>query len=240
MSGMEDRVKVHPGPQQMFEQYGIEDEILRACEKRVDLVSGGSLVIETVEALTAIDVNTGRFDNASDLERIAFLTNREAAEEAARQIRLRNISGLIVVDFIHMEDGKNWAEVLEVFKNVANRDRNPTRILGVTEAGLVEVTRRRRREPLLNTMTEICQSCGGVGRVKSLGAISIEILRALRREAGVTPPGGLVVYAADNVANSLENNFGVQVDEIEDDFGRTIHLRSDEEYIGDNYDIVVE
>ncbi|MEC7489887.1 MAG: ribonuclease E/G [Pseudomonadota bacterium] len=240
MSGMEDRVKIHTGPQQMFEQFGIEDEIVRACERRVDLASGGGLVIETVEALTAIDVNTGRFDNASDLERVAFLTNCEAAEESARQIRLRNISGLIVVDFIHMEEGENWNKVLELFEKVANRDRNPTRILGVTEAGLVEVTRRRRREPLLNTMTHVCQSCGGIGRVKSLGAISIEILRALRREASITPPGELVVYAADNVANSLENNFGVQVDEIEDDFGRTIHLRSDEEYIGDNYDIVVE
>jgi ribonuclease G len=224
MPGMADRVRLHAGTQQMFEQYGIEEEIDRACERRIDLISGGSLVIETVEALTAIDVNSGRFEGATDLE----------------QIRLRNISGLIVVDFIHMEDNDNWDKIVEILDGVVSRDRNPTRVLGVTEAGLVEVTRRRRREPLERTMTDICRACGGVGRIKSVDAASIEILRALQREARVTPPGEIVLYAAEDIVDSLENNFGEMVDAVEDESGRTITLRADNEYGRENYDIVVE
>ena len=239
MPGMAERVKPHSGPQQMFEQYGIEEEIERACSRRVDMISGGSLVIETTEALTSIDVNSGRFDGGADLEQMAYRTNCEAAEEAARQIRLRNISGLIVVDFIQMEDDENWDEILGLMESVTGKDRNPTRILGVTEAGLVEVTRRRRREPLLHTMTEICAACGGLGRIKSVDAVSIEILRALQRESSVAPPGEIVLYAAEDVVDSLENGFGVLVDGIEDDNGRTIILRADGEYGRENYDIVV-
>ncbi|NBP72926.1 MAG: Rne/Rng family ribonuclease, partial [Alphaproteobacteria bacterium] len=240
MPGMAERVTLHSGPQLMFEQYGIEEEIERACSPRIDMMSGGSLVIESTEALTSIDVNSGRFEGASDLEQMAYRTNCEAAEETARQIRLRNISGLIVVDFIHMENDGNWDEILRLMEGVTGRDRNPTRILGVTEAGLVEVTRRRRRAPLLHTMTEICAACGGLGRVKSVDAVSIEILRALQRESRVSPPGDIVLYAAEDVVDSLENGFGVLVDGIEDDTGRTIILRSDDEYGRENYDIVVE
>ena len=240
MPGMAERVNLHTGPQQMFEQYGIEEEIELACSRRVDLISGGSLVIEGTEALTSIDVNSGRFDGASDLEQMAYRTNCEAAVEAARQIRLRNVSGLIAVDFIHMENDGNWDEILDLMEGVTSRDRNPTRILGVTEAGLVEVTRRRRREPLLHTMTEICPTCVGLGRIKSVDAVSIEILRALQRESRVTPPGEIVLYAAEEVVDSLENGFGVLVDGIEDETGRTIVLRSHEEYGRESYDIVVE
>lgn len=240
MPGMAERVKLHTGPQQMFEQYGIEEEIERACQRRVALPSGGGLVVETVEALTSIDVNSGRFDAASDLEQMALRTNCEAAAEAARQIRLRNISGLIVIDFIHMEDDDNWAEIIDILDGVTGADRNPTRVLGVTEAGLVEITRRRRREPLLHTMTEICKSCGGAGRIKSVEAVSIEILRALKREARVVPPGEIVLYAANDVVASLENDYGELVDGVEDDTGRTIELRADKEYGRENYDVVVE
>ena len=238
MPGMADRVKLHSGPEEMFEQYGIEEEVSRTGEQHVDLISGGSLVIESLEALTAIDVNSGRFDSADDHEQNAFLTNCEAAREAARQIRLRNISGLIVVDFIHMEETKHWNEVIETFENVSARDRNPTRVLGVTNAGLVEVTRRRRREPLLNTMTQTCETCGGAGRVRSMETISIEILRSLGREARVAGPGELVVYASEGVIDLLENTYGIEVDAIEDEWGRTIVLRADNDYERDRFDIV--
>jgi ribonuclease G len=198
------------------------------------------LVIETTEALTSIDVNSGRFDAASDLEQMALRTNSEAAKEAARQIRLRNLSGLIVIDLIHMESDAHWNAVIDILDDVTGRDRNPTRVLGVTEAGLVEITRRRRREPLLHTMTEICKACGGAGRVKSLDAASIDILRALKREAGVVPPGEIVVYAAPDVIDSLEADYGELVDGVEDETGRSIDLRADNEYGRDNFDIVVE
>lgn len=240
MPGMAEKVKLHTGPQQMFEQFGIEEEIERACQRRVDLPSGGGLVVETTEALTAIDVNSGRFDAASDLEQMALRTNCEAAAEVARQIRLRNISGLIAIDFIHMEEDDNWAEIIDILDEITGTDRNPTRVLGVTEAGLVEITRRRRREPLLHTMTEICKTCGGAGRIASLEAVSIEILRALKREARVVPPGEIVLYAANDVVNSLENDFGELVDGVEDETGRTIVLRAGQDYGRENYDVVVE
>ena len=240
MPGMAERVAFHSGPAQMFEQYGIEEEIERACRRRVDLPSGGGLIVETTEALTSIDVNSGRYDAASDLEQMALRTNVEGAQEAARQMRLRNLSGLIVIDFIQMESDESWNAVIEVLDNVTGRDRNPTRVLGVTEAGLVEITRRRRREPLLNIMTEICRTCGGLGRVKSIDAASIDILRALKREARVVPPGEIVVYAAPDVVNSLESDYGELVDRVEDETGRSIDLRSDDEYSRENYDIVVE
>jgi len=149
-------------------------------------------------------------------------------------------SYVLEFDFIHMENDDNWAEIIDILDNVTGRDRNPTRVLGVTEAGLVEITRRRRREPLLHTMTEICKACGGVGRIKSLDAISIEILRLLKREARVVPPGEMVLYAANDVVMSLENDYGELVDGVEDDTGRTIHLRADRDYARENYDIVVE
>lgn len=240
MPGMAERVTLHSGPQQMFEQYGIEEEIERACKRRVDLPSGGGLVIESTEALTSIDVNSGRFDAASDLEQMALRTNSEAAKEAARHIRLRNLSGLIVIDLIHMESDGHWNTVIDVLDDVTGRDRNPTRVLGVTEAGLVEITRRRRREPLLHTMTENCKACGGAGRVKSLDAASIDILRALKHEAGVAPPGEIVVFAAPDAVESLEADYGELVDGIEDETGRSIDLRADKEYGRENYDIVVE
>ncbi|MAI49041.1 MAG: hypothetical protein CBB92_07650 [Flammeovirgaceae bacterium TMED32] len=240
MPGMAERVALHSGPTQMFEQYGIDEEIERVCSRHVDLPSGGELVVETTEALTSIDVNSGRFDAASDFEQMALRTNLEAGQEAARQIRLRNLSGLIVIDLIQMERDESWNAVIEVLDDVTGRDRNPTRVLGVTEAGLLEITRRRRREPLLNTMTEICRTCGGAGRVKSLDAASIDILRALKREARVVPPGEILVYAAPDVINSLESDFGELVDSVEDETGRSIDLRADSEYRRENYDIIVK
>ncbi len=239
MPGMSKKVHLYTGEKQMFEQYGLEEEIERACSSRVSLDSGGSLVIETTETLTSIDVNSGRFYGAQGMEQTALRTNREAAKEAARQIRLRNISGLIVIDFIQMEVDENWGEIVRILNAFVARDRNPTRVLGVTKAGLVEVTRRRRREPLLYSMTEICVDCGGIGRRKSIYAVSTEILRALRVEAKTTIPGEVVLHAAEDVVYVLENQFSIFVDDIKADTGRTINLRSNHDYGLENYDIFV-
>ena len=196
-------------------------------------------MIQTTEALTSFDVNSGSFDGVHGMEEIALRTNREAAEEAARQIRLRNISGLIVIDLIQMEVDENWDEIVCLMEDLVARDRNPTRVLGVTKAGLLEVTRRRRREPLINAMTEICVACQGMGRRKSIDAISVEILRALQFEARNSAPGEIVLHAADEIVNFIENHFGALVDDIEDFTGRTIKLRSNYEYKRENYDIFV-
>lgn len=239
MPGMSDRVRLHSGPEDMFSRYDLEDEIDRAGQRRVDLPSGGGLIIESTEALTAIDVNSGRFEAGSDLEQTAFRTNCEAAEEGARQIRLRNIAGLIVVDFIHMEEDAHWDEVLDILEDVVSDDRNPTRVLGSTEAGLVEITRRRRREPLLHLMTDSCPTCGGLGRVMSVDAVCIEILRAIRREARVTPPGVLALHASGEIADALSDRYGEAVDEILAETGRSIEIRDAAGYSRESYDIVV-
>lgn len=240
MPGMAERVTLQNRGAPLFEQTGIEEEIERLCQRQIDLPSGGSLVIESAEALTAIDVNSGRFEGGSDLEQTAFRTNSEAAYEVARQIRLRNIAGLIVVDFIHMDEPGHWNAVLELLRNVAARDRNPTRILGVTQAGLVEITRRRRREPLLHTMTEICRTCGGTGRVRSVDAVTMETLRALKRDARNAPPGRLVLYAASEVVESLENGYAGALDAVRAASGRAVKVRAEAGYGRESFDIVVE
>ena len=240
MPGMADRVRLQTGTSPIFEEYGIEDEIARACTTRLDLPSGGGIVVQTTEALTAIDVNSGRLEGAGDLEQSAFRTNREAAREAGRQIRLRNIGGLIVIDFIQMEDDAHWDGILDVLDTLAAADRNPTRILGVTEAGLVEITRRRRREPLLQMMTDRCDSCGGLGRRRSVDAVIMEILRAVRRDARVTPPGTMVLYAAPEVVDSVESGYSGAVEEICAATGRKLVCRAEGSYGRESFDIVVE
>ena len=240
MPAMADRVTLHAGPQALFDQYGIEEEIERACAQRLDLPSGGGIVIQTTEALTSIDVNSGRFEGAGGLEQTAFRTNMEAAREGARQIRLRNIAGLIVIDFIHMETRAHWDELVGAIRAIADADRNPTRILGVTAAGLVEITRRRRREPLQQSMTEPCGICGGAGHVRSLDAVAMDILRALKREASAARPGPLVVYAAPEVVDSLENGYAGAIREVSGGIGRALSLRAEASYGRESFDIVVD
>jgi ribonuclease G len=238
--GMAERVRVHSGAPPLFELAGIEDEIERICSRQIDLPAGGGIVIEMTEALTAIDVNSGRFDGAGDLEQTAFRTNCEAAQEAARQIRLRNIAGLIVIDFIHMEEGAHWEAVLDILRQVTARDRNPTRVLGATQSGLVEITRRRRREPLLHTLTEVCRTCGGTGRTRSPDAVAMEALRALRREARSSPPGRLVLHASGEVVDSLESGYAEAVQAVSAECGRAVSLRAEAGYGRESYDVVVE
>ena len=237
MEGMAQRVKHHVGPADMFRQFDIEEEIERLCQRRVPLPSGGSLVIETTEALTAIDVNSGRFDAGP--EQTAFLTNCEAATEAVRQIRLRNIAGLIVVDFIQMDEESHRNKVLSLLESAAAADRNATRVLGFSNAGLVEITRRRRREPFLNIMTDTCVACAGRGRTASVDVVCLEILRALRRDARITPPGTLAVRAAPEVAERLAKRHEDTIGALRAESGRAIEISGEEECGRERYDIVV-
>ena len=235
--GMAQRVTYHAGPADMFRQFDIEEEIERLCQRRVPLPSGGSLVIETTEALTAIDVNSGRFDAGP--EQTAFLTNCEAATEAVRQIRLRNIAGLIVVDFIQMDEESRRNKVISLLESAAATDRNATRVLGFSNAGLVEITRRRRREPFLNFMTDTCAACAGLGRTASVDVVCLNILRALRSDARITPPGTLAVRAAPEVAERLAKRYEDAIGALRAESGRAIEISGEEECERERYDIVV-
>ena len=237
VAGTAQRVLHHAGPADMFRQFDIEEEIERLRLRRVPLPSGGTLVIESTEALTAIDVNSGRLDAGP--ERTAFLTNCEAAAEALRQIRLRNIAGLIVVDFIQMDDQSQRNTVLSLLESAAAKDRNATRVLGFSNAGLVEITRRRRREPFLNIMTDTCTACAGLGRIASVDVVCLEILRALRRDARITPPGTLAVRAAPDVAVRLAKRYEEAIGALRAESGRAIEISCEEGRERERYEIVV-
>ena len=174
-------VRLHEGPRDLFETYGLEVDPKRLLSPRVWLKSGGFIVIEPCEAFTAIDVNTGRFVGKKDLEETVFRTNLEAAREIAYQLRLRNIGGLIVIDFIDMEDPGHREEVYQTLKEALKRDRAKTAVKPISDFGLLEMTRERRRESLYEVFLERCPHCGGEGRIKSRRTIGYEIFRRLER-----------------------------------------------------------
>lgn len=230
----------HDGPAPLFEMYDVEAVVERALERRVALVSGAGIVIETTEALTAIDVNSGSFTGGSGPEDNALLTNLDSAAEIARQIRLRNIGGLIVIDFIHMEQDESWEKVLEALGQGLARDRTPVRLIGLTEAGLVEVTRRRRRESLIQTLTASCPQCAGDGFVKTVDTAGFEVLRALRREAAHGGGGMLVVTAGEELISHLETDADDAITGLEQASGRAVEFRVEPGYEHDRFDILID
>ncbi|RUM87580.1 MAG: ribonuclease [Thermodesulfatator sp.] len=174
-------VRLHQGPRDLFETYGLEADPQRLLASRVWLKSGGFIVIEPCEAFTAVDVNTGRYVGKRDLEETVFRTNLEAAREIAYQLRLRNIGGLIIIDFIDMEDPAHREEVYQTLKEALKRDRAKTAVKPITDFGILEMTRERRRESLYEVFQERCPHCGGEGRLKSRRTVCYEIFRRLER-----------------------------------------------------------
>ncbi len=173
------RLELYGRPEPLFEFFGVEAEIENALRSRVSLASGGSIVIHQTEALVAVDVNTGRFVGGDDLEDTAFAANLEAAPEVARQIRLRDLGGLIVVDFIDMEKPENRRALFERFEHELSRDRARTRVLQISEFGLIEITRQRSRGNLERLLTRPCPVCTGSGRVKTDLTVALDLRRAL-------------------------------------------------------------
>ncbi len=240
MPELEPKLSLHDGPEPIFELHDVEGEIERAGRTRLSLASGAVIVVETTEALTAIDVNSSSYTGRSHLEDTAFATNMEAAAEVVRQIRLRNIGGLIVVDFIHMADDARWAEVVATLEAGFAGDRMPTRVMGRTAANLVEITRRRRRESLAEMTTELCACCAGLGRIVTAETVAFDIMRALGREARAAAPGSLVVAACDDVIDALENDIGRAFGELTRTLGRRVLLHRDPNMDEDAFDISVE
>ncbi|NKB21229.1 MAG: Rne/Rng family ribonuclease [Alphaproteobacteria bacterium] len=201
-----EKLAVEPGPAPLFDQYNIEEAIETALSRNAPLPSGGGLVIESMEALTAVDVNSGRFTEGSSPDENARKTNVEAAVELTRQIRLRNLGGLIVVDFIHMDDEAGWEEIFDALRQGFSRDRVSCRVVGRTEGGLVELIRRRRRPPLSETLLDKCPECGGDGYVWRTESLIFEALRSLRREAAVGAPGRLMLNASPEILEAIERS----------------------------------
>jgi ribonuclease G len=206
MPEFENKVELFTGPGMLFDLYDLEDEIDRLTVPRVPLPSGGWITIEGTEALTAVDVNSGSFTASTGLEETSLKVNLEAADEIGRQVRLRGVGGLIVVDFIHLSEMDNIAKVLQVLEESLSKDHTPTQISAMSEFGLVEITRKRVRDPLVKLFSECCRDCSGHGRKRTRDHVALEIIKRIEREAAAAPGKAVQVRAAPEVVAWLEQH----------------------------------
>ena len=219
-----ERIKKYEGRRPIFDHYHIEPALRAAVARRVPLRSGGSLVIDQGEALTAIDINTGSFTNtgSGNLEDTVTANNLEACDEVARQLRLRNIGGIIVVDFVDMDKENNRRKVWDAFQKALSRDRARTNVTKISELGLVEMTRKRTRESLVQLLTEPCPTCEGSGVVKSVVTVAYEILREVRRSGTLVDNEKIEIEAAPRVAELLSRQERDYLDHLEKRFQKLI------------------
>jgi ribonuclease G len=232
------RIELDRDSEPLFERLGIESEIESALQSHVPLPSGGSVVIHQTEALVAIDVNTGRFVGRDALEETVHATNLEAIPEIARQIRLRDLGGLLVVDFIDMEDPAHRQEIFESFEAELAKDRSRTRILQISDFGLIEITRQRSRWNLEKTLTRLCPACEGSGRVKTDLSLALDLRRELQAVIGLYGPGEtLQVRARPSLAALIEEEENLLSDLVEKT-GVKIELVPDEVCRASAYEII--
>lgn len=233
------RIEHYPGERPLFDLYGVEQELTRALETKAPLKSGGYLVIEQTEAMTTIDVNTGAFVGHRNLEETIFKTNLEAAVAIARQLRLRNLGGIIIIDFIDMQDPEHRRQVLRTLEKALERDRAKTTINGVSELGLVEMTRKRTRESLQQILCEPCPVCVGRGRLKTAETVCYEIFREILREARSYEARTFLVLASQKVIDRLLDEESSNVADLESFIGCTIRFQVETLYNQEQYDIVL-
>ena len=232
-------VELQRGREPIFARHDTEAQIAEALEPRVRLPSGGSLVFGALEALTAIDVDSARQSGTGRLADTALAVNLEAAAEVARQLRLRNVAGLIVIDFVHMEDARARARVADAMRAALAGDPVAVQLGGFTTLGLYEMTRKRVREPLADILLGPCDACQGAARLKSDATMAYEILRALRRAADASPGRALTVTLASSVAAFFEGEAKGALDALTASLGRAPALRIEAGRARDRYDIVV-
>ncbi|MBM4361978.1 MAG: Rne/Rng family ribonuclease, partial [Deltaproteobacteria bacterium] len=233
------QIELYSGDEPLFDAYGLEDEITRALSRKVPLPSGGYLIIDQAEALTAIDVNTGRFvgKGSRDLEETALKTNLEAVEEIAYQLRFRNIGGLVILDLIDMDRLQNRDQVLRALEQRLARDKAKTTLNRISDLGLVEMTRKRTRESLGRVMHEPCFYCDGTGQIQSRTTIAYEILRQIRRERASLAGYSILVNAHPAVVDLLQTEEKQAIEETERRFQRRIVLNPRTEYHIEQFDL---
>jgi ribonuclease G len=232
-------IVLYSGDEPIFDAYGIEDEIGRALSRKVPLPSGGHLIIDQAEALTAIDVNTGRYvgKGSKDLEDTLFKTNLEAVEEIAYQLRFRNLGGLIVLDLIDMERASNREKVRRRLEDLLQKDKAKTTLNRISDLGLIEMTRKRTRESLGRLLHEPCFYCDGTGQLQSKQTVAYEILRQIRRDRGSLPGYSVVVNAHPAVIDLMKSEEREAVQEAERRFMRRIELVARREYHLEQFDL---
>jgi ribonuclease G len=237
MPDFKGKIERYEGREPIFDGYGIEAEIDRALEKKVLLKSGGSLIVDQGEALTAIDVNTGKFVGKRSLEETITKTNLEACKEVADQLRLRNIGGMIIVDFIDMDREANREKVMRAFEECLKHDKAKANVTKISELGLVEMTRKRTRESLGRMLTEPCPYCEGKGYIKSKITVCYEILRELRRDGHSYPEDTLIVICNPEIADILVTVEQQYLEELEKKLQKKIVIQAKKRFHLEKFEI---
>ncbi|MSQ62574.1 MAG: ribonuclease G [Betaproteobacteria bacterium] len=234
------KLQHYTGERPLFEFYNVEEEIEKALSRRVDLKSGGTLVIDQTEAMTTVDVNTGGFVGQRNFDDTVFKTNLEAAQAIARQLRLRNLGGIIVVDFIDMHSAEHRAAVLEEIRRALARDRTRMTVSNFTALGLVEMTRKRTRESLAHVLCEPCQACGGRGEIKTARTVCYEVLREVLREArAFNDAREFRVLASQAVCDLFQEEESGALAMLSDFIGKPVSIQIETSYMQEQYDIVL-
>lgn len=233
------KLEHYKGERPIFDLFSIDEEIARALSRRVDLKSGGYLIIDQTEALTTVDVNTGGYVGARNFDDTIFKTNLEATQAIARQMRLRNLGGIIIVDFIDMSRDEHQATVLAELKRQLARDRTKITVSGFTQLGLVELTRKRTRESLAHMLCEPCPTCEGKGQVKTARSVCYDILREILREARQFNPKEFRIIATPAVVEMLLDEESQHLAGLSDFIGKPISLSAEAHASPEQYDIVL-
>ncbi|MBP7597984.1 MAG: ribonuclease G, partial [Pseudoxanthomonas sp.] len=216
MPVLAERIELYSGERPIFDLYGVEDEIGRALDKQVPLKSGGYLVIDQTEAMTTVDVNTGSFLGQRNLEETVFRTNLEAAQAVARQLRLRNLGGIIIIDFIDMDDPEHRRQVLRTLEKSLAKDHAKTTVYEFSPLGLVEMTRKRTVESLARQLSEPCPECSGRGSIKTTETVTYEIFREITRAVRQFEAARLLVIASPKVVARITDEESTAVAELEE------------------------
>ena len=232
------KIEAYAGHAPIFDLYGVEDELNRALERKVDLKSGGHLIIDQTEAMTTIDVNTGAFTGHRNLDETIVKTNLEAAGAIARQLRLRNLGGIIIIDFIDMKSEDHRAQVLRTLEKEVARDSARTHVYPFSPLGLVEMTRKRTRESLGHILCEPCKACEGRGVIKTVETICHEIAREVQRAARMYEPKAFLVLASPKVIERLQEEQSGGLAELEAQLKRPIKLQAETHYLQETFDVV--
>jgi len=232
------RVVLYDGKVPLFHKYGIEGEIAKIQSRRVEMPGGGSIVIEQTEALVAIDVNSGRYRKETNAEQTAYETNITAAREIARQLRLRDLGGLIICDFIDMRNARHRKDVERAFRTAVRLDRARTKILGISRFGIVEMTRQRMRPSLQLSTYLTCPHCGGAGFVKSHESMAIEVMRMLSLAGSNDRVKRVELLVSPEIAEYLQNEKRTAIAQVEQGSDKRVVIRALPQYTGERYEVI--
>jgi len=233
------KLQHYAGERPIFDLFAIDEEIAKALLRRVELKSGGYLIIDQTEALTTVDVNTGGFVSGRSFDDTIFKTNLEATQAIARQLRLRNLGGIIIVDFIDMDSAEHRDAVLAEFRKALSRDRTRVTVNGFSQLGLVEMTRKRTRESLAHVLCEPCPVCEGRGELKTPQTICYEILREILRADRQFSAKEYRILAAQKVIDLFLDEESASLAELGDFIGKPISMQVETAYMQEQYDVIL-